>query len=40
MKALVALVGTKYRGQEMVDLLASLKQGERLVLVREPRQPI
>lgn len=33
---LVALVGTRYRGQEMVDLLASLPQGEPLVLVREP----
>lgn len=36
MKALVALVGTKFRGEEMMALLASLPQGEPLVLVREP----
>jgi hypothetical protein len=36
MKTLVALVGTKYRGPEMVALLASLPQGEPLTLVREP----
>jgi hypothetical protein len=35
MKTLVALVGTKYRGQAMLDLLASLPQGEALTLVRE-----
>lgn len=35
MKTLVALVGTKYRGPEMVALLASLPQGEPLKLVRE-----
>lgn len=35
MKTLVALVGTKYRGQEMVALLASLPQGEPLELRRE-----
>lgn len=36
MKTLVALVGTKYRGPEMVALLASLPQGEPLTLRREP----
>jgi hypothetical protein len=36
MKTLVALVGTKFRGPEMVALLASLPNGEPLVLVREP----
>lgn len=36
MKTLVALVGTKFRGPEMVALLASLPQGEPLTLVREP----
>lgn len=36
MKTLVALVGTKYRGADMVALLASLPQGEALTLVREP----
>jgi hypothetical protein len=35
-KTLVALVGTKYRGPEMVALLASLPQGESLTLKREP----
>lgn len=35
-KMLVALVGTRYRGDDMVALLASLPQGEPLVLVREP----
>lgn len=35
-KSLAALVGTKFRGQEMVDLLASLPQGEPLTLVRDP----
>lgn len=36
MKTLVALVGTRFRGLEMVALLASLPQGEALTLVREP----
>lgn len=36
MKMLVALVGTKHRGREMVELLASLPNGEPLTLVREP----
>ena len=36
MKSLVALVGTKFRGEEMMALLASLPQGEPLTLVREP----
>ena len=36
MKILVALVGTKFRGPEMVALLASLPQGEPLALLREP----
>lgn len=35
-KALVALVGTKFRGANMVALLASLPNGEPLVLKREP----
>lgn len=35
MKTLVALVGTKYRGAEMLALLASLPQGEPLELRRE-----
>lgn len=35
-KSLVALVGTKYHGPEMVQLLASLPQGEQLTLIREP----
>ena len=40
MKTLVALVGTKHRGQEMLDLLASLPQGEPLTLVREPTNKV
>lgn len=36
MKTLVALVGTKFCGPEMVALFASLPQGEPLTLVREP----
>ena len=36
MKTLVALVGTKFRGEEMMALLASLPQGEPLTLIREP----
>lgn len=36
MKTLVALVGARFRGDEMVRLLASLPQGEQLKLVREP----
>jgi hypothetical protein len=36
MKTLVALVGTKFRGEEMMALLASLPQGEPLALLREP----
>lgn len=36
MKQLVALVGTKFRGDDMVKLLASLPQGEPLTLVRDP----
>lgn len=36
MKSLVALVGTKFCGEEMMALLASLPQGEPLMLVREP----
>lgn len=35
-KSLVALVGTKFRGREAMDMLASLPQGEPLTLVREP----
>jgi hypothetical protein len=35
-KSLVALVGTKFRGPEMVALLASLPNGEPLTLVRDP----
>lgn len=35
MKTLVALVGTKYRGAEMLALLAALPQGEPLELRRE-----
>jgi hypothetical protein len=35
-KTLVALVGTKFRGPDMVKLLASLPQGEPLTLIREP----
>ena len=35
-KSLVALVGTKFRGPEMIKLLASLPQGEPLTLIREP----
>jgi hypothetical protein len=35
-KSLVALVGTKYRGKEMLDLLASLPSGEPLFLRRDP----
>lgn len=34
-KTLVALVGTKFRGEDMVALLASLPHGEPLTLVRE-----
>jgi hypothetical protein len=34
-KTLVALVGTKFRGEEMVALLASLPHGEPLTLIRE-----
>jgi hypothetical protein len=36
MKSLVALVGTKFRGPDMVALLASLPNGEPLMLIREP----
>ena len=36
MKFLVALVGTRFRGPEMEALLASLPNGEPLMLVREP----
>lgn len=36
MKTLVALVGTRFRGEDMVKLLASLPQGEPLTLIREP----
>lgn len=36
MKSIVALVGTKYRGASMVHLLASLPNGEPLILRREP----
>jgi hypothetical protein len=36
MKTLVALVGTRFRGPEMVALLAALPQGEPLTLIREP----
>lgn len=36
MSTLVALVGTKFRGSEMVTLLASLPHGESLTLIREP----
>lgn len=36
MKTLVALVGTKFCGEAMVALLASLPQGEPLALIREP----
>jgi hypothetical protein len=36
MKTLVALVGTRFRGEDMVRLLASLPQGEPLTLIREP----
>ena len=36
MKSLIALVGTKYRGPEMVALLASLPNGEPLTLRRDP----
>jgi hypothetical protein len=39
MKTLVALVGTKHRGPEMVALLASLPQGEPLALVRDRQNP-
>ena len=35
-KILVALVGTRYRGEEIVALFASLPQGEPLALIREP----
>lgn len=35
MKTLVALVGTKFRGPAMMKLLASLPQGEPLVLIRD-----
>jgi hypothetical protein len=35
-KSLVTLVGTKYRSKEMLDMLASLPNGEQLTLVREP----
>lgn len=36
MKSLVALVGTKFRGREAIDMLAALPQGEPLTLIREP----
>jgi hypothetical protein len=39
MKTIVALVGTKFRGQGMVDLLARLPNGEPLILRREPSNP-
>lgn len=39
MKTLIALVGTKFRGEEMMMLLKSLPQGEPLTLVREPANP-
>jgi hypothetical protein len=35
-KSLVALVGTKFRGREAMDVLASLPNGEPLALIREP----
>lgn len=35
-KMLVALVGTKHRGREAINLLAALPQGEPLTLIREP----
>ena len=40
MKALVALVGTKFRGREAMDLLAALPNGEPLILIREPANPV
>lgn len=36
MKTLSALVGTKFRGEDMVRLLATLPNGEPLILKREP----
>lgn len=36
MKQLSALVGTRFQGEDMVKLLASLPQGELLTLKREP----
>ncbi len=35
-KSLVALVGTRFRGDEAVQLLVNLPQGEPLTLIREP----
>lgn len=35
MKMLVALVGTRYRGEEIVALFKSLPQGEPLALIRQ-----
>lgn len=39
MTILVALVGTKHRGADMVALLASLPDGEPLMLIRDPFNP-
>jgi hypothetical protein len=40
MKTLVALVGTRWRGDDMVALLKSLPQGEPLALIREPTNAV
>jgi hypothetical protein len=40
MKTLVALVGTRYRGDDIVALFKLLPQGEPLALVREPTNQI
>ena len=36
MKTLLSLVGTKWRGDEIIKLVASLPAGESLLLVRDP----
>lgn len=36
MKTLLSLVGSKYRGPEVVALMKRLPQGEPLTLIREP----
>lgn len=39
MKTLVALVGTRFRGEAALRLLAELPKGEPLILLREPDNP-